>query len=104
MPGFILTQAAQVQCVHGGQATPTVPNPRVTINGSAIITQPAPWIVGGCPFASSPGPCVTAQWVSASTRVTASGQPVLLQDSFAICAAPGTGVLVIMTQTRVSAE
>jgi hypothetical protein len=104
MPGFVLTQSAQVMCMHGGQATPTVPSPRVSIAGSPAITQPPPWIVGGCSFTAPPGPCVSAQWVSASTRVTAGGQPLLLQDSMAVCAAPGTGVLVTMTQIRVRAQ
>jgi len=50
------------------------------------------------------GPCVTAQWVTASTRVTAGGMPVLLQDSVAVCAPTGTGLQVVMTQVRVTAQ
>ena len=30
MPGFLLHVGATVLCAHGGQAQPTVPNPRVT--------------------------------------------------------------------------
>ena len=31
MPGFLLHVGATVLCAHGGQAQPTVPNPRVLV-------------------------------------------------------------------------
>jgi len=103
MPGFLLHQGATVLCMHGGQAQATAPTPRVKMSGQMVATQPTPWIVGGCPFA--PGgvttPCVTAQWVSAATRVRSNGMPVLLQDSQAVCAPNGTGVNIVVTQMRV---
>lgn len=103
MPGFVLHQGAAVICMHGGQAQATVPSPRVRVSGQPVATQPAPWTIAGCPFVqgSTPMPCVTAQWVSAATRVRASGMPVLLQDSQAVCVPNGTGVNVLVTQTRV---
>lgn len=103
MPGFLLHQGATVLCIHGGQAMPTAPNPRVMVSNQPIVTQAAPYTVAGCPFVSgtNPLPCVTAQWVTAATRVTAGGQPVLLQDSQAVCAPNGTGVTIAATQTRV---
>ena len=103
MPGFLLHAGATVLCMHGGQAQPTAPNPRVRVGGQPIVTQAAPHAVAGCPFnvSGSPVPCVTAQWVSAATRVRAGGVPVLLQDSQAVCAPNGTGVSIVMTQTRV---
>ena len=42
MPGFLLHVGATVLCAHGGQAQPTVPNPRVTVSGQPIVTLPAP--------------------------------------------------------------
>ena len=33
MPGFLVHVGATVLCSHGGQAQPTVPNPRVTVSG-----------------------------------------------------------------------
>ena len=105
MPGFLLHLGATVQCVHAGQAQPTVTNPRVTVSGQPIVTQPAPYTVAGCPFttlAGNPMPCVTAQWVSAATRVLSNGMPVLLFDSQAICTPNGTPLLIIATQTRVT--
>jgi hypothetical protein len=102
MPGYLLHVGATVLCMHGGQATPTSPNPRVKVGGQPVVTQPAPYTVAGCPFVvgSVASPCVTAQWVTAALRVRASGQPVLLQDSQAVCAPNGTGVNIVVTQVR----
>jgi len=103
MPGFLLHQGATVLCMHGGQAQPTAPNPRVKVGGQMVVTQSAPHTVAGCPF-STPGgpmPCVTAQWITGATRVKVGGLPVLLQDSQAVCAPNGTGVNIVMTQVRV---
>jgi hypothetical protein len=105
MPGFLLHVGATVLCAHGGQAQPTAPNPRVIVSGQPIVTQAAPYSVAGCPFVAGTvaSPCVTAQWTVAATRVLASGMPVLLQTSQAVCAPNGTPVTIVMTQTRVSA-
>ncbi|MFL6211750.1 MAG: hypothetical protein ACJ74W_23080 [Pyrinomonadaceae bacterium] len=103
MPGFLLHLGATVLCSHGGQALPTVTNPRVTVSGQPIVTLSAPYTVAGCALPPPPaanGPCVTAQFISAATRITASGQPVLLQDSQAICAPTGTPLMILTTQTR----
>jgi hypothetical protein len=106
MPGFLLHVGASVLCVHGGQAQPTAPNPRVRVGGQPVVTQPSPHVVAGCPFTtgSNPMPCVTAQWVTGATRVLAGGQPVLLQDSQAVCVPNGTGVIIASTQTRVRGQ
>jgi hypothetical protein len=106
MPGFLLHVGATVICTHGGQAQPTTPNPRVTVNGMPTVTIAAPYVVAGCPFnvSGAPSPCVTAQWVVAATRVTSNGQPLLLQDSQAICAPNGTPVNILVTQTRVTGQ
>lgn len=103
MPGYVLHQGATVLCLHGGQAQATAPNPRVKVAGQMVVTQSAPHTVAGCPFVvgTAPSPCVTAQWVSAATRVLAGGVPVLLQDSQAVCAPNGTPVSIIVTQVRV---
>lgn len=103
--GFILDAGATVMCVHGGQAQAASPNPRVRVGGNPVTTQPAPHSVAGCPFVtgSNPMPCVTALWTTASTRVRAGGQPVLLMESQATCAPNGTPVNVVVTQMRVRA-
>jgi len=103
MPGFLLHAGATVLCSHGGQALPTAPNPRVLVGGQPVTTQPAPYTVAGCAFVppGGNGPCVTAQWVVAALRVQAGSQPVLLQDSQAICAPTGTPLTIAVTQVRV---
>lgn len=104
MPGYLLHLGATVLCAHGGQAQPTLTDARVTVSGQPIVTQAAPYSVAGCPFVagSAPMPCVTAQWIVGAMRVTASGVPVLLQTSQAVCAPNGTPVTVTVVQARVS--
>jgi hypothetical protein len=106
MPGFLLHQGATVLCSHAGQAQPTAVDPRVKVSGQAVTVQTAIYSVAGCtlpPPTAANGPCVTAQWVSAAARVKAGGQPLLLQDSQAICTPTGTPVTVVATQTRARA-
>ena len=102
MPGFLLHVGATVFCQHAGQATPTAPDARVRVSNQPVVTQPYPHVVAGCGLTgTSNPPCITAQWVTAATRVRAGGLPVLLQDSQAVCAPSGTGLMVAVTQTRV---
>jgi len=106
MPGFLIHVGASVLCAHGGQAQATAPNPRVTVSGQPSVTMPSPWLVAGCALPPPPaanGPCVSAQFVTAATRVTSNGQPLLLLDSQAICAPTGTPLLIVASQTRVTA-
>ncbi len=105
MPGFLLHLGATVLCSHAGQATPTVVNPRVTVGGQPIVMITSPYVVAGCvlpPPTAANGPCVIAQFVTAATRITSNGQPVLLLDSQAVCVPTGTPLLVVTTQTRVT--
>jgi hypothetical protein len=105
MPGPLLHVGATVLCAHAGQAQPTVPNPRVLIGGQPTVTLAAPYIVAGCALPPPPaanGPCVTAQWVTAATRVFSNGQPLLLMDSQAICAPTGTPLVPVVVQPRVT--
>jgi hypothetical protein len=106
MPGFLVHVGAQVLCSHAGQATPTVLNPRATVSGQPTVLMSSPYLVAGCSLPPPPtanGPCVTAQWLSGTTRVTSNGQPLLVQSSQAMCTPTGTPLLIVATQTRVSA-
>ena len=106
MPGFMLHVGATVLCAHGGQAQPTMPNPRVSVMGQPTVALSSPYVVAGCAFPPPPagnGPCVTAQFLVGSVRVTSLGQPLLLFDSQAICAPTGTPLIIAVTQTRVTA-
>jgi hypothetical protein len=106
MPGFLVHVGAQVLCSHGGQTQPTAPNPRVLVSGQPTVLITAPYVVAGCPFPPPPaanGPCVTAQWLVGTTRVMSNGQPLVVQSSQAICAPTGTPLVIVTTQTRVTA-
>ena len=106
MPGFLIHVGATVLCAHAGQAQPTLPNPRVTVSGQPTVTIAAPYLVAACTLPPPPaanGPCVTAQWITGTTRVLSNGQPLVVQSSQAICAPTGTPLLILVTQTRVTA-
>ena len=102
MPGFLLHVGATVLCMHAGQAQPTVPLTRVLLGGQPAVGMTGPYAVAGCPFVPpAAGPCVTAQWVVAATRVVSGGVPVVLSDSIATCVPTGTGLQPVAFQTRV---
>ena len=104
MPGFLIQQGATVICSHGGQAMPATPNPSVSIDGMPTCLLPIPWIVAGCPLVPPPlPPCVVAQWMTGTVRVTSNGQPLLVQSGQSICIPTGTPLIPIVTQTRVTA-
>lgn len=103
MPGPVLHVGASVLCAHGGQATPTAPNPRVLVDGQPTVVMTAPYVIAGCPFSvpAGPLPCVTGQWVVAATRVFSNSQQLVLMDSQGVCAPNGTPLLPVAVQTRV---
>jgi hypothetical protein len=104
MPGLLVQVGAQVMCAHGGQATPTVPNPRVMLNGTPSVLVTSPYLVAGCAFPPPPaanGPCVSGVWLTGTMRVLSNGQPLLCQSSTSLCAPTGTPMIIAVTQTRV---
>ena len=104
MPGALVQVGATVMCAHGGQAMPTVPNPRVTLNGAPSVLMSSTYTIAGCAFPPPPaanGPCVTGQWLTGTTRVLSNGQPMLCQSSTSLCAPTGTPMIISVTQTRV---
>lgn len=106
MAGFLVHVGAQVLCSHAGQATPTTPNPRVTVSGQPTVLVTAPYVIAGCtlpPPTTANGPCVSAQWLTGTTRVTSNGQPLVVQSSQAVCTPTGTPLQIVATQTRVTA-
>jgi hypothetical protein len=107
MPGFMLHVGAQVMCLHGGQAQPLMPCPRVSLSGQLAVTIASPYVVAGCALPPPPvanGPCVTATYITGALRVFAMGQPVLLFDSQSICVLSGTPLMTLSCQTRARAE
>ena len=106
MPGPILHLGATVLCSHGGQATPTAPNPRVLVSGQPVATIVAPYAVAGCAFVppGGNGPCVTGQWIIGATRVFAAGQPLAIMTGTSVCAPTGTPLVPLVAQTRAIAS
>jgi hypothetical protein len=105
LPGFLLHLNAMVNCAHGGIATPMTTIPNVLVMGQPITVMTVPYGIVGCalpPPIAANGPCVTAMWVSAALCVSSYGNPVLLQDSQAICAPSGTPLLISTTQMCVA--
>jgi hypothetical protein len=104
MAGFLLHQGATVLCSHAGQATPSAPNLRVLVSNQPTVLLSAPWIIAGCPLVPPPlPPCVSAQWILGTLRVTSLGQPLVVQSGTAISIPNGTPLLPIAMQTRVIA-
>ena len=103
MPGPILHLGATVTCSHGGQAIPVSPNPRVLVSGQPVVAQTSPYTIAGCGFVppGGNGPCVTATYVAAATRVFVAGAPAVLLDSISVCAPTGTPLIPVQSQTRV---
>ena len=101
---LLVQQGAAVACAHMGQAQPTAANPRVLLSGAPTVTTAVPWMVAGCPFPpTSGGPCVSAQWVSGTVRVTSMGQPLVVSTGSAVCAPTGVPLTVLSAQPRVRA-
>ena len=86
-------------CSHAGQAQPTVPNPRVTVSGQPTVLHDVAVrrrrLHTSRRRPAANGPCVTAQWLSGTTRVTSNGQPLVVQSSQAICAPTGTPLIIV---------
>lgn len=106
MPGFLVQVGATVTCSHAGQAQATVPNPRVTVSGQPTVFTTGPYVVAGCALPPPPtanGPCVSAQWLTGTTRVLSNGQPLVVQSSTSLCAPSSTPLLILVTQLRATA-
>jgi len=104
MAGNLIQMGATVLCSHGGQANATVPNSRVLLGGAPSCLISSPWVVGGCPLVPPPlPPCVTAQWVTGTTRVMSMGQPLVVQSGQSLTVPNGTPLIPVATQVRVSA-
>jgi hypothetical protein len=104
MPAPVLHLGATLTCMHAGPAQPTVPFARVLVSGQPVTTLTTPYVITGCALTGTPNPpCATAQWVVGATRVLAGGAPILTAMGQAVCVPTGTGLLPIVTQTRVLA-
>lgn len=100
MPGLLAHEGAVTLCIHAAQARPAVLNPRVKVGGRPTVVLTTPWLITGCAPPSLP-PCVTAQWVTGTTRVRSAGVPLVIQGGTAVCAPSGGPLVVVAVQPRV---
>jgi uncharacterized Zn-binding protein involved in type VI secretion len=98
MPGYLVQATAVVLCAHSGSARPIDPDRRVKLGGIPVATQGSTYAISGC---RKKVRCVTGRFVSVARRVKASGRPVVLKDSQAVCTPNGTGLTVVNQQSRV---
>jgi hypothetical protein len=104
MPGFLLHLGATVQCVHGGRATPTGLNPRVTVGGQPTVFLTSPWVLVPCPLPpQGGGPDVNGMFTVGTTRVLSNGQPLAIFGGTGTAMPSGVPLLTIQSQTRVTA-
>jgi hypothetical protein len=102
---FLLHAGATVQCSHAGRAQAATPNPSVKVANQATVAISGAWTIAGCSLPTNAGgPCVSAQFTTAATRITSHGQPLLLSDSQATCMPTGVPLQVVVTQTRVKGQ
>jgi hypothetical protein len=104
--GYLVEQGATVMCAHGGQASPTTPNPRVKVGGKATVALSPSWTISGCanpPPNAGTGPCTTATWSVGTVRVKSGGQPLVIADGSATCVPTGVPLTVSVAQMRVKA-
>jgi hypothetical protein len=101
---MLVHEGATVVCAHQGQAQPATTDPKVKVGGQAVVVQSSSYTISGCsqpPPPNGNGPCATAQWLSAATKVQVGGVPVVLSSSNSLCAPTGTPLQVQTTQQKV---
>ena len=87
---LVLTAGSLVTCPHGGQVFAAGGPSRVRVDGTAVLTSSQSFTVAGCiGGALGLGTCDRVDWAEPSTRVTAGGQPLLLQSSVGIALSGG---------------
>lgn len=104
MPAPVLHLGATVACLHGGQALPTAPFPRVLVSGQPVATIATPYVVAGCALTGSGAPpCVNGQWLAGAVRVMAGGTPLATLAGQSICSPSASPLLPLVAQMRVLA-
>ncbi|MFI1292480.1 hypothetical protein ACH4VM_29115 [Streptomyces sp. NPDC020792] len=109
MPGPVLHTGATVTCPHGAPLNVVAASPRVTVLGAPAAVLTDQGLVTGCPFTvgTKLQPCVSTKWLAGAARVTASGQPLLINPTGAVCLSadqiPAGPPIVSGSQTRVVA-
>ncbi|MCW3819203.1 hypothetical protein ONA91_32655 [Micromonospora sp. DR5-3] len=105
----VLTSASTITCPHGGQGS-ILPGQTAASAASAICTKDDRVTIAGCAFTigPNPSPCVSVEWKTAVSSVTAGGTEILTIGSTGICMSaanvPQGPVVLIPAQVAVTAQ
>jgi len=99
MGNLLLSAESILMCPHGGMIvwTPTTYT-TYRISGRPPMLLGDIFTIAGCPFPAPGGPCLTAQFYTASTMLIIQGRPALTAASVGMClssAAVPNGPVVI---------
>jgi hypothetical protein len=107
MAGTLFHVGAVALCPHGAPVNTVSTNARVLVSGMPVATMADQYLIAGCPFAGSTGPCVRVQWLVPALRVLVNGVPPIINTSvglsLAATQAPLGPPVVVATQPRVVA-
>ncbi len=100
---YLVQVGASILCSHGGSATITPGQPRVTLSGQPAVALTDVMTITGCTFQISGvlTPCTTAQWTSGAARVTIGGVPAVTQSSNSVSIPNGTPMSIVSAQVKV---
>lgn len=109
MPGYLLTIASNVMCMHGGKAILTTANVVAKIDDVPALLESDVHAVAGCPFTlpgPKPSPCVRIEWSAGAVMAKSNGTPLLVQSSVGKCinAEGATQGVAIIAQTQAKAK
>lgn len=96
--------------MHGGTATLTTTNAKLTVDGAPALLESDIHPVVGCPFTLPGGkysPCVKIEWTSGAAKMENNGTKVLTRSSIGKCIsaenAPQGMAIIATTQMKTTA-
>src|SRR3978361_2092577 len=95
MASQLLTINSVLLCAHGAPCQPVSVTPRVRVAGAPCVTTAGTLTVAGCSIPPRAGPnCTGAKAVTATTRVRASGVPLLVGASVFVAIPSGLPIQI----------
>jgi hypothetical protein len=110
MPGKVLTTGSTVQCPHGGQATLSTANTKVSTMAGKVLLESDIHKVAGCSFmiGNKPSPCMRIEWKAGATKSKANQTGLLVESSIGLCysaeGAPQGPATIVMADQKASAQ
>jgi hypothetical protein len=107
----IVTAAATITCIHGGQVTLTPKQTQVLIQGSPVLCEPD--LVGspiaGCPVPASPGskPCLVVVSTlpgASSLKVKVGGRPAYVSTLSGVTDGVPPGAIMVANPGQVAVQ